>query len=446
MLGTLYYGNVYEYYDEPRFFSASSSVGNKYLCYWLGSDETGDKWLIFGVSAKKLKAIEEKKRCIRDSLLYQEETTSYIFEVAYGDDEPAKFKFFLSKDIEKHIKLPKPGLYISNTPDYEDYSKKLVAQAPPQEKSIEIIKRKNLATPNETSHEIHIDKVSRKSKPLMMNQIIKVLNSFNDFYRSMTDALDINSSMFPSGHREGSFILSLDVEKFEVIENELVELFELVSREADIKPFVKLKGIDTAFLLDLFYSVADSNAVFDLRNNQSGRSIVNLSAAYAKHYINDQEFIHLADSSIRSSQVPQANDLDKLFEVVSKKASGIYITEEEVSLTERQIQYYMHAASTLGFMDAHDTITALGRRIAQADSQTRMIITARCFQLCECVQAWITWAQVKNVIELDPSTATDFLIECCSTLSPSTAKRRASTLNKWYQQLSKYLPEYSENV
>lgn len=421
VLGTLYYEDVYEYFDEPRFFSVSNSVGTKYLSYWLGSDDVKDKWLVFPVSSERLEALETRQRCIRDTLLYQEENIAYIFDVLYGELEPYTFTFFKSEEISENIKLPKPGLYVSESPTTN-------AVAPQVKQVI-------------NSHELHIDKVSRKAKPLVVEQIATLLNSFSNFYGSLAASLDISSILRPTQYRNGSFILSLNLESFDALEKDLIKLFDLISQKEDIKSFVIDKGIDAAFLLDLFYNVSDSKSVLDFKNNSTGRSVLKLSATGAKYYIEDQEFIHLADSSIRSSQVPQANDLDKLFEVLAKKSAGIYISPTEVSLTERQIDYYLHAASTLGFVNENDTITALGRKVAESDHETRLRLTAECFQLSDCAQAWTAWAKVNSLTELDPKSASRFLIEACNSLSESTSKRRASTLEKWYSMLHEYFPK-----
>lgn len=420
VLGDLYYESVYEYYDEPRFFSASNSVGNHYLCYWLGTDGNDDRWLVFSASPERLKSLEQRETCIRDSLLYQEGTVSYIFHVPVSAISPRDFSFINSEQINEYITLPKRGLYITNVPD--DVTN-------PIEEDVQ-----------ETTHEIHIEKATKNARPLSMDQITIQLRAFSDLYSSFASQMDVKSRLLPSHSRAGSFILSLDVENNDELQKDLIKLFKLVDQGEDIKEYVIEKGIDATFLLNFFYSVSDSNSIFDLKLNETGETVLKVSSKDVQRYIDDLEFIHIADTSIRSSQVPQANDLDKLFEVIQKKSSGTFLSPQELKLTDRQIQYYLHAASTLSFVDGNWTITALGRKVAQADRETRLKLTAESFTLSECAMAWTSWANVHSISELDPNSAAQFLIECCSTLSESTAKRRASTLIKWYADLKEYFP------
>lgn len=424
ILGELSYESVYEYYDEPRFFSASNEVGNYYLCYWLGTEGNNDKWLVFNVSPERLRAIEQRERCIRDSLLYQEGTVSYIFFVPLDAISPSDFRIIDSDQVEQYITLPKRGLYVTHAPG-------------------QVVRTLEEEDVQGTSHEIHIEKASKNARPLSMEQIMIQLRAFSDLYNSFANQRDVKSRLLPSHSRAGSFILSLDVEKINDIQADLVGLFNLISQGEDVKPYVLEKGIDATFLLNFFYSVSDSNAIFDLKLNETGESVLKLSAKDVHKYIDDLEFIHIADSSIRSSQVPQANDLDKLFEVIEKKAAGIFLSTTELNLTDRQIQYYLHAASTLSFVDVNWTITALGRKVAQADRETRLKLTAESFVLSDCAMAWTSWANVQSTSDLEPNSAAQFLIECCSSLSESTARRRASTLVKWFGELYEFFPGHS---
>lgn len=49
--------------------------------------------------------------------------------------------------------------------------------------------------------------------------------------------------------------------------------------------------------------------------------------------------------------------------------------------------------------------------------------------------AWIDWSDTANFLDIDPSTAADFLAETVVGLSESTIRRRAVTLSSWHAKL-----------
>ena len=67
--------------------------------------------------------------------------------------------------------------------------------------------------------------------------------------------------------------------------------------------------------------------------------------------------------------------------------------------------------------------------------EQRMNIAAIRFESSDCGWAWLKWNDKKSVDELDPTTATAFLIEQCPSLSKNTAERRAKTLSMWQREL-----------
>jgi hypothetical protein len=69
-------------------------------------------------------------------------------------------------------------------------------------------------------------------------------------------------------------------------------------------------------------------------------------------------------------------------------------------------------------------------------------ILADRFESTDFGWAWMTWAGVKYITELDPNTAADFLISSVPGLNKVTAKRRASTLVKWLTTLKPYHRKY----
>lgn len=74
MLGTLLYKRVYEFFEEPRFFSVENEVGSLYVVYWISEDENSDSWFIIPVSPTKLELIERKRIDIHSALTALEQS------------------------------------------------------------------------------------------------------------------------------------------------------------------------------------------------------------------------------------------------------------------------------------------------------------------------------------------------------------------------------------
>lgn len=411
--GTLIIDSVYEFYEEPRLFSVSNEVGNVFVVYWATTDEDSDTWFLIPISRDKLYQFEMKQVCIRDVLLYQEKKNFVKLIMPFDEVEEIQSEFVSADIIQDLITLPLQGVYISSSPHA------VLAKSPALV---------------EATHEIHIQKNSKNAKDLYIETVFRIVESFSELYSTLSESFVGGTGLEAVGARTGSFILSFNAKHSELIDSTLSELFCLIRERESVIPFIESNNINAPALCELLSRIVNSHSNFDLKQNSDSNSLIKISSDDAKYYI--KTLNNYVSIIVSSSQVPQANDLKKLFEIVEKLSNGIELTESDLSLTKRQIQYYLHAASTLGFTQSYGSITSLGQEIANAEYSTRLIITARAFQYSHCGWAWVKWSGVSDITELDASTAADFLIENCSSLSENTAKRRSTTLKKWCNTLS----------
>lgn len=415
--GLLTYLNIYEFYDEPRFFSVEDRVGNLYVVYWMAETEDTDSWYIIPISKNKLQRLETRQVCIRDILLYQEESYFKEVTIPFDEDDAHLFnvEYVKSSDINSRIKIPKQGLYISNAPEECAEEEFISASA---------------------THEIHIQKTSKKSKSLVLEQVSRIYESFGNLYNSIADAFDIESEIQPISGRYGSFILSFNAHQISDIEPTLIGLLELIDKDQDIKEYVLEKQIDTKELGGFLDEISNSYTNFELKRNDDAQTIFEIDAATAKKCLG--QIKSLSSTKVSSSQVPQANDIDKLFEIVDTVARNELLATDVLKLTPRQIKYYIHAAYTLGYLTRYGSLTALGEQVSVSEYETKMKMSAHSFQNSTCGWAWIRWAGVSNISELDANSAVDFLLTQCSSLSDTTSKRRATTLRKWCSEFSQF--------
>ncbi|HDL8099887.1 TPA: hypothetical protein PXQ30_003914 [Yersinia enterocolitica] len=418
--GSLYLKNIYEFFEEPRFFSVINEVGGLFIIYWIGDDDDFDKWFLIPISKERLEHLERKRIDIYSSLAYQEQKTFYQVNIPYDDTEEPTFIKHVASEISQKIKLPKTGLYISGvTPVL--VTGKLGAQ-------IEF-----------STHEIHVEKSSKGCDPLVLSGVSKIFEKFNDLYNSILKAVDEKDLMRPVSGRPGSFALSFQADKLETFEPLLEGLHKQILNRGDIISYIKENNIDVHVLTALFQSVIDTSSGIELKSNSTDEIIFSLRKVDAEYYVDTLS--RLASQYVGGYQVPQANIIEKVFLIVELKWFDKELNLESTGLDLRHIQYYVHAAKILGFLNERGYSTALGQQLAEATKEARLAIAARSFEASHCGWAWVIWSNAKNIKGIIPGTAEEFLRDKCLSLSKKTMHRRASTLRQWCEALQ---PMYRE--
>ncbi len=413
--GSLYMKNVYEFFEGPKFFSVTNEVDGIFLFYWLGDEEEYDRWFFIPISSSRLEDLERKRIDIYQSLVYQEQKCFYQVNLPYDEKEEVNFIAHDSGNIKSLAKLPKEGLFISDVVPVMETGK--------------FGEQKQFST-----HEIHIEKSSSAIKPLELNGVSRLFESFNEFYNSVLGIFDMKDSMVPVDARPGSFALSFKAQEMNTIEELLLTLNQLVIRKHDITSFIEKNKIDAQSLSALFQGIIDTSSDFELKSNNTNEIILKISKRDAEIYIN--KLTRMASEYVSGYQVPQANMMDKIFQLIQLIWEDKPISNQTIGLDARHIAYYKHAAKILGFINQSGYLSALGQQVAELDNiERKYSIAARSFEASHCGWAWITWSGVKNLSEVNPKTADDFLKEKCLSLSDKTKIRRASTLRQWHDAL-----------
>lgn len=417
--GTLTLKNIYEFFEEPRFFSVTNEVGGIFIIYWIGDEDDHDKWYIIPISAERLELLERKRIDLYSSLVYQEQKTFYQVNIPY-DDESEEYIKISADCIVGKIKLPKTGLFVSGvTP---------VLASGKLGKEIEY-----------STHEIHVEKTAASTEPLILKGVSKLFERFNDLYSSILKSLDEKDLMKPVSGRPGSFVLSFQAEKMQQIEPLLKSLNSIILVRGDLLGFIKKNKIDVQMLSALFESVIETSSSFELKSNSTDELVLIVRKIDAEFYING--LLRLSAQVVGGYQVPQANIIGQVFKIVELKWHDKHLNLLSTGLDDRHILYYIHAAKILGFLNESNSVSALGQQLVESNDEKRLRIAARSFESSHCGWAWIMWSQAKNLSEVDPNTAEAFLLEKCLSLSDKTKKRRASTLKQWCEALK---PSYQE--
>ena len=77
-------------------------------------------------------------------------------------------------------------------------------------------------------------------------------------------------------------------------------------------------------------------------------------------------------------------------------------------------------------------LTPIGNRITEIQEENEWLKILRVqFENSECGYLWMKNQGVNSILDIDPNSATQYLLDNANGLSEDTAKRRASTLKGW---------------
>lgn len=284
MMGTLYYKKVYEFYEEPRFFSVENEVNSLFIVYWISEDEDSDSWYVIPISPARLELIERKRIDIRDALVNQEQLFFYETKAPYDRDTKPEWVVKNIEQIFEH-QLPAHGLFISSI--------------------VPVLENGRVGAPIEYStHEIHLEKSSKKSSNnLVLSHVSNVCDRFSDLYKSLLEFGGVKDKLRPIDARPGSFILSFQAEKLNTYEDILKALSNLIERRVEIIDFIKNNGIDIQALSNLFQSIVATGTNMELKSNQTGEIIFVLTKAGADFYLND--ISKISSITVGGHQIPR---------------------------------------------------------------------------------------------------------------------------------------------
>ncbi|MCA9579270.1 MAG: hypothetical protein KC668_27770 [Myxococcales bacterium] len=110
---------------------------------------------------------------------------------------------------------------------------------------------------------------------------------------------------------------------------------------------------------------------------------------------------------------------------------------DALALSARHLKYCEHAARVLGWLSDVGDLTRRGVEVSQLDGDAGEVMAAITADVVNspAVQAWMRWAAVSAITELDPTDALAFVRECTS-FKETTAKKRASALASWIRAVA----------
>jgi hypothetical protein len=269
----------------------------------------------------------------------------------------------------------------------------------------------------------------RPGSLLQLESVARIAAVFEDLFSGFIEGTFGSDVMFmPQGARAGSFILDvaawgLPPHAIEEFDRKLTEAPEQVGVQRLIRLVTLLQQDDVRLTVS-------SEAALGADSTASPATVV-IDTQRCKVLLEIARSASM--STLDSREVPQANDLTRVFRIAEMVEKREEITPDALGeITRRQVDYYRRAAKILGLLTESGDITAAGRLIARLDEQERLRAAVVYFESSVCGDAWIRWSQGKTLLDVNPETAFEFLQQSVPGLNQVTAERRAQTLIAWH--------------
>ena len=420
ILGELEIFEIYEYLDGPRLFAARNNIGTIFLVYWFDEEEDATGWLYLPISEPKLQKL--RRRIITlNSAFKKPETNYYIVYTSIHPKEDSA-ELILLDEIDPDF-FPPEGYYI----EYVDVVNKKI-------------------------DEWIFETILNGEKP-SADALTQFIGRFHELVEGIMNNISEGISqqkplqIYPQSALAGSIKI-----KFSADNNshaiESLKIIDQLIRSNDIDEFQKQLReykIAPSQLKDFLSSIVRNNLDVEIVPKlASDGEVIELSIELIKQCLEYLDQVNYV--VIDSIKIPQANDIDKVLEIVKMIDNGTPLTPDNIDgLTAvRQIQYYTDAAYAFGLVTKDKQLTTAGHFInSHSNKKDQYEILADRFESTDFGWAWMRWAQIQYMTDLEPGTAADFLMTSVPTLSEVTAKRRANTLERWLTKLKPYHRKYT---
>lgn len=410
ILGKLAIFEIYEYLDGPRLFAARNNVGTMFLVYWFDEIEDATGWLYLPISEARLNQL--RRREITFGAAFRQPET--IYYLVYTGIPPVEDTAHLvnTSEIDPEF-FPPDGYYV----EYVD------------------------VVNSETDGWLF--ETALRAKNLSAEAISQYIGRFRELAEDIMNHGDKTKlRLYPQSAVVGSIKIKFraDDDGEGIRSLRTIQLLVQSTNSQQLEVYLREHDVDPSTLKE-FLAVL-------LRNNTDVTITPKLASegdAFKLELQQIKQCIQLLEQVgyvvVDSKKVPQANDIDKVLDVVEMLDRGIPLIPENIDglTTSRQVDYYVTAAYALGLATEDKRLTAAGKYVnSLTDRERQYEVLADRFESTDFGWAWMKWAGVHYMTELEPKSAADFLIASAPTLSEVTARRRANTLQQWLEKLQPY--------
>lgn len=285
---------------------------------------------------------------------------------------------------------------------------------------------------SKVQHTIRITSAGR----ITLSMLSRISDSWSSLYSSAIEFNDgVARRFLPQEAHAGSFVLKLSVE------------LEGTSEDLSRKALHTLERSETKTSLASAWSSL-GHALFEARANLeivqeyedegsiSSSDRLDVFASELREQIEtlDEKAAVLLDTS----DVPQADNISRIFTILTYLSQGIDVDSKTLKITPRQVHYYKQAARVLELLSPKGRLTPRGQQLLRLNEEDRLRTMVVHFESSRPGAAWIRWANGRTLLDVPQNSAAEFLETAAPALRKTTRKRRARTLTAWYAMLIPY--------
>ncbi len=405
-LGKLSILEVLDWHDSPRLLIAENAAGNRYIAFWADATEQENRWLYAAVSEHQIDRFLWGELALRT--IYTDPEDGLIFLV-HSSLQASSVDVTTADALEPDL-LPPPN-------DCLETAERFGAEDD------------QVATPSTATlvHGITIHR-PRSSKAIAFESLAAVALSWSKLVHAVTGAPPISV-----GARVGSLTVELQTQAGPQLPSLLNRLCTLIASPTPEHINATLSPQECRLIQQLLAALhADTLTLSVKLPFDSDALALALSHANAKAL--RAALIGLSQHRIGPTDVPQADDLNKLFSMLELMQANESNLGYHLELSPRHINYYKQAARILDLLDPRDILTSRGHYLVSLPHLVeRYEIAMMLFESSPVGFAWLQHAGVHTAIDLEPESAMAFLNAQSTELSAATIGRRAQTLRYWVQ-------------
>lgn len=268
------------------------------------------------------------------------------------------------------------------------------------------------------------------------------------FQATARDLLGIRDlPLIPIGGRTGSFVLQFELgigkreprHRYNIPFDAIARLLQVASSDGDVSELLATPGPGLIEIARMLRIVRSNGVSVEVNMYSPGSDYEHRYLAFDRERAASllPRIAPFEYHRLSSADIPQADTLGRVFEIVGHIADDRELTLSLLNVTRRQINYYKQAARILGLLTKEGGLTPAGYNIAKfhGDPTQQLIDTVRHFESSKCGRAWIRWSKAQTLADVSEESALAFLREVAPTLSEDTARRRSKTLETWRHEL-----------
>jgi hypothetical protein len=408
MLGKLKIIEVLDWYDGPRLFIAENASSTRYIAFWADETEEEEIWIYSSVSEHRISGVISGKIDLRSIYTNPEDGVIFLVRLKNSDRSAASVETILPCEIEPEL-----------LPPYDDFlvlDKEFFAE------------HKDLAMAENTgilTHEINISR-PRSNAIIGFESLSSVATNWSRLIYSV-----LNTSPILVSASVGSLVVELQTDAGDKLPNFFGRLRKLVDSPT-CKNINKNLSDQECKILELFLeSLHKDRLTLSTRITSMPDQHPLVLSLPIIHELR-LALINFNQQRVESIEVPQANDLNRLFRMLELIDNGEINIGYQLSLSPRQVEYYQQAARILDLLNENDMITSRGKYLLNLPQVSdRYKVAMLLFESSPVGFAWLSYCDQQSVMTLDPESALNFLESQSSNLSTNTIERRSKTLRAW---------------